>query len=163
MSGIKGNTRTTVGLSGTSNRTINGTCTDNAGNSVSGSHTYRYSTCARGENTCRYGCDTCSNCVGGWVSYTDSVWVPCKGATVEQCPSKMTPANCKLNDGWYSKFAGPGLPWCCRTAYDSCASGGYYTPVRKSYWDDCKTVNYYSCRCSNCYYGHNTCEAGFVF
>ena len=164
LSGIKGNTKTNVGLSGTSNRTVNGTCTDNAGNSVSGSHTYRYSTCARGENTCRYGCDTCYKCVGGWVSYTDKVWVPCRGATVEQCPIKTTPASCRLNDGYYSKRdpAG-GYPFCCRSAWDSCASGGYYNYVSKSYWDDCKTRNYYSCNCSNCYYGHNTCEAGFVF
>lgn len=164
---ISGASSYTSSLSGSSNYTLNGKCTNGAGLTSTGSHTYRYSSCAAGENTCRYGCDTCSECRGGYVS----VWsncarygYQCVGCTQETCPFKTNPATCKMMDGYYSKPSSSGYPWCCRQAYNSCCStkryciGGYV-----SKWSNCATTVTVSCRCSSCYTGHNTCQAGFLY
>ena len=58
ISGVVGTKSWTVGLSGSSNKTVNASCTDYAGNVTSSSHTYKYSSCKYTVNTCQGGYDS---------------------------------------------------------------------------------------------------------
>ena len=162
-SGVVGTKSWTVGLSGTSNKTVNASCTDYAGNVRNSSHTYTYSTCASGHNTCKYGCDTCAQCVGGyeWKScaYRKDV---CVGCTKDKCIVVGNAATCNEVHGGYLNGVVQGGVNCCFPQYNNCC----YTKsqcVSGNVWNSCKSYSYYNCRCSNCKTGENTCRAGFKY
>ena len=153
-SGIEGNTTFTQALSGTSNVDVSFTCTNAAGLSTTETHTYTYSTCATGENTCKYGCDSCydscatgssSECVGGYERGSCANW-GCEVCTAD--------GNCSVTS------SACGYCPSGRSCYSYCTS---YNQV----WNDCKTTHntceggYYSCNCSSCKTGSNTCEGGW--
>lgn len=162
-SGVVGTKSWTVGLSGSSNKTVNATCTDYAGNVRSSSHTYKYSSCASGKNTCKYGCDTCSKCVGGnvWSSCASYSYI-CQGCNSQKCITTNAPTCNEIHNGTITGSAGAAGVYCCWPVYDSCCTtkrvckGGYV-------WNSCASKKYYDCRCSNCKTGHNTCKAGFKY
>ena len=72
----------TQDLSGTADVTVSKNCTDSLGNTAIGTHVYKYSNCARGENTCQRICNVCSgywvdtlNCPGyGYCNYAYHVY-----------------------------------------------------------------------------------------
>lgn len=162
-SGVVGTKSWTVGLSGTSNRNVNASCTDYAGNTVNSSHTYKYSSCASGENTCKYGCETCRSCVGGNVWSNCAYTVPiCHGCNTTSCITTNAPTCLGIHGGTITGSAGAAGVYCCFPRYDDCCTttnqckGGYV-------WSSCASYKYYDCKCSSCKTGHNTCKAGFKY
>ena len=102
---LTGTTSGSRSLTGTSNITYTVTCTDEAGNSTTSSHTYKYSSCASGSNTCSPG-----YVYGQWGSYGGCTLPP------SQAFSDNT-TECRL--------CGEDL-YQCRTrtqSYSNCASG----------------------------------------
>ena len=119
--------------------TLSFTCTDNAGNSTKKSYTLTYNSCACGENTCKYGCDTC-----GGGAYT-SVYTVSKTCSKEVCEGgHITSDSCLDFEYWNDGE-------CCSILEKDCS----YTKSKTCYYPT------YSCNCSNCYYGHNTCQYGY--
>ena len=177
-SGISGSTRVSVGLTGSSNYTLSRSCKDNAGNVTNGSHTYRYSSCARGENTCAYGCDSCYNsCLTGSPNVCQGGYV--NGSSYSCCKSYITRYLWRYINPYGTGTCWGGPTICCAadtggtfkcyrtgaTREDCSSWGTCYNRV----WSNCAyTINtcrggYYNCNCSSCHTGHNTCEAGWWF
>ena len=155
LSGIATSSKqTTQTLSGTADKTIQGSCTDQAGNSATDSHTYKYNSCKTGSNTCTGGyvetnCSSCyygspSECQGGYVQGSCKKWVnrPCGSGACD------TPNVCYSNTG-------DGKSYCA-------ACSGYY-----QVWDDCVSVTPDTCsygcdsEYDSCATGSNTCQGGF--
>lgn len=121
-------------LSGTSNITYSVTCSDKAGNSKTESHTYTYSSCATGANTC----------VGGYLNACDAhnYTISCVS------PSKTKSGDCGCSTVNVCDIIAIGV------GRDFCSDGGYNYNIgsytKYSNWSDCKT-------------GSNTCQAGFKY
>ena len=150
---LSGTTSGNHALSGTSNYTYSVTCTDEAGNSKTDSHTYTYGVIS-GSNTCSYGCDTCGgepydcNCVDNYT-----------------CPN---PGDYKRGDKCYS-HAGTYTSGCPSwAAFCNTQNYGYVAYVFSSNATNhpsCSTchTDTYSCRCNDCYYGSDTRVWGFKY
>ena len=177
-SGISGSTRVSVGLTGSSNYTLSRSCKDNAGNVTNGSHTYRYSSCARGENTCAYGCDSCYNsCLTGSPSVCQGGYV--NGSAYSCCKSSITQYLWRYINRYDTGTCWGGPTICCAAdtggTFKCYRTGGtrekctVWGTCYNRVWSNCAyTINtcrggYYNCNCSSCHTGHNTCEAGWWF
>ena len=184
-SGINGSTRYTKRLTGTRDYTVTQTCTNNAGVSTTNSHTYDYSNCARGENTCEYGCDeyyddckyghnTCEygcgteydscatgsdSCQGGYDQVCNDVCI--KSVPRYHCCSGLDGSNCFYTTTNYPNgYCGPAGTQCVQ--YGSSCTNGNYNPCQSGS-NTCQggyVTDYGSC--SSCYYGENTCRGGYV-
>ena len=116
-SNLTGATSGTRSLTGTSNYTYTVTCTDKAGNSTTDSHVYIYSSCARGEDTCKggYKCHSGQNyadCSTG-CSYT-AASCSAAGGSFSQSPASLNSTGCCTICG---------SAYCHSSYYDSCATG----------------------------------------
>lgn len=189
ISGINGATSMTQSLTGTRNYTVTKTCTNNAGLSVTSSHTYTYSNCARGHNTCRYGCDeyydSCkygsNTCSYGCDTTYDSCATgsnTCQGGYTQNCTTQPV-----CTGGYttiYCCYAHVGSTSCSETTTPCVMGGGIsrYECKKYTYQEVCTTGDYDSCisgsntcqggnvtdygSCDSCYYGSNTCQGGYV-
>jgi len=126
------NSGTTWALENGADRAKSYTASDGAGNTKEVSHTYRYSSCRTGADTCSYGCDSCyDNCLSSYQTCSSS------------CGS--APSGCDGCDQFCETDCS-GTPVSCgsSTSCTTHCSGGYY-----------------DCHCDNCYTGENTCAGGF--
>lgn len=186
-SGINGKTNYNQRLTGTRDYTVNQTCTNNAGISATDSHTYDYSSCARGENTCRPGCDeyyddckygddTCEYGCGKKYDSCASGSDTCSGGYDQNCTQEKV---CVSATQHYCCFAhvgsqncvdstspcvigGPSYSLCNKYEINTSCTTGSYNPCQSGS-DTCQGgyVTDYS-SCSDCYTGENTCRGGFV-
>ena len=176
-SGINGKTNYTQRLTGTRDYTVNQTCTNNAGVSTTRSHTYDYSNCARGENTCEYGCDeyyddckyghnTCEYGCGKEYDSCATGSNTCVGGSSQNCTT----------DRVCTKYT---IIYCCYGHIGSTSCSTTTSPP--SGWNTPGSVNYGMChqsgtRCDRyenqqsctsggydpCQSGSNTCQGGYV-
>lgn len=180
-------TGTSYSLTGTSNVTKTYTCIDNAGNKTTDSHTFIYNSCLTGSNTCVYGCDTCTGTTPHTscttynttcATYGCYLYKTCQtsacGSTLRRVWPTATSCNAYCTDS--------GGSYCSVNrcySYNTCQSsacGSYYTTgsvcIGKSSascvsWNtaqSCTTTystSYYSCNCSSCKTGSNTCVGGY--
>ena len=155
-SGIEGNTTFTQALSGTSNVDVSFTCTNAAGLSTTETYTYTYSTCATGENTCKYGCDSCyDSCYT-----TEQVANGCNSCTCYDYVPYYTCTQYCNNCGGHACGLGSSCVG-CRTDYKkNYYSCSYCNICGTNYTTQC-VGSYYSCNCSSCKTGSNTCKAGW--
>ena len=118
-SNIVGTSTGTKTLSGTSNITYTATCTDGAGNSKTDSHTYVYSSCLYGTNTCKSG-----YIYGRWSS--ESIVCNCSPNATTQCSayvgSDCAAAGC-INNRCYGKQTRTATYSSCATGSNTCVGG----------------------------------------
>ena len=173
----------TQSLTGTSNVTVNYTCTDKAGNTNNASKVYKYNSCKSTKNTCKYGCDpydscytgspsvcvggyydcNCSSCytgssrecVGGNESYNCS---NCKTGSSRECVGGYVNGSCKEYNK-VSKWCGGMGRTSCRNTTGCRWSGGGNAHCTGYYKVDgsCKTYNRVYSRCATT---RNTCKYG---
>lgn len=154
LSGMANSSKqTTQTLSGTADKTIQGSCTDQAGNKATSSHTYKYNPCKTGFNTCQDGNvkTNCSDCYYGSPS-------ECQGGYVQGGCSRYKQAKCSSSS-------------CVGACYDNGVVDNYYcaTNICTQYeqvWDNCATTKNtcsYGCdsEYDSCKTGSNTCQCGF--
>ena len=175
-SGIIGEERQTETLTGRNNVTVTRTCKNNAGLETTASHTYKYTSCKTGSNTCRYGCDSvydsCATgspnaCVGGYDEITTTTYV--NETTCNTCTYNTTCRNrewvsCPCNSPGQVSTGGSGHSncWCegrnCiiynTTTAANCSKCGSTTKTvpkttTKKSWNNCKTTK-------------NTCQGDYV-
>ncbi len=121
---LSGTTSGNHALSGTSNYTYSVTCTDEAGNSKTDSHTYTYGVIS-GSNTCRYGCiSECNNyqysgkCVKNNITFSGK----CLCTTYGDCElSGIAAGNAKCPTSGYSLSTNATGTTCLK--YSNCATG----------------------------------------
>lgn len=134
MSGVSGSRNWSTSLGGNANKTVSATCRDNAGNSRTSSHTYKYSSCKYTENTCQGGYDKV------WDNCATKEWVGC----MEQDCYVTSSTNCIANGGTNMGPAGTGIN-CCKSSWNShCKQecrGGY-----KDKYNSCKYGSPNECR-----------------
>ena len=173
----------TQSLTGTSNVTVNYTCTDKAGNTNNASKVYKYNSCKSTKNTCKYGCDpydscytgspsvcvggyydcncsscytgSSSECVGGYESYNCS---NCKTGSSRECVGGYVNGSCKEYNKVSKWCGGKGRSSCKSTSGCNWTGGGNahctgYYKVNGS----CKTYNRVYSRCATT---KNTCKYG---
>lgn len=161
ISGMKSSPTPTINLT---NKSAHGaktdftvSCTNNAGVTVTQTHTYTYSICKGGSNTCQYGCDsvwnnchsttwsncayTVNTCTGGNVCQGGNVWNSCISTQCNTCSS------CYRT-----------VPNCWSTSNRTC------TIVHGGTWSNgtcClgSTKQYYSC--TNCSVCGSSCVGGY--
>ncbi len=173
----------TQSLTGTSNVTVNYTCTDKAGNTNNASKVYKYNSCKSTKNTCKYGCDpydscytgspsvcvggyydcNCSSCytgssrecVGGNESYNCS---NCKTGSSRECVGGYVNGSCREYNQ-VSKWCGGMGRTSCRNTTGCRWSGGGNAHCTGYYKVDgsCKTYNRVYSRCATT---RNTCKYG---
>ena len=183
LSGLATAAQKKQNLTGNRNITVSFSCTDNAGNITSSSHTYRYNSCKYTKNTCSYGCDSCYNsckytkntcqskttcdncgrgspseCVPGYVSSTCTESRLCHGKSRSSCNST---SGCRWHGG-STAHGDCGGRYTYRypcSKYSSCATRKN-TCERVCTTDPCATGSpntcvggYENCNCSSCYYG----------
>ena len=183
MSGLATTAQKKQDLTGTRNVTVSFSCTDNAGNTIDSSHTYRYNSCKYTKNTCSYGCDSCYNsclttkntckskttcddcgkgspvtCVPGNVTTTCSESRLCTGKSRSSCNNT---SGCTWHGGSTAHGDCGGrytYTYSC-TKYSYCASTKN-TCEKVCTTDSCATGSprtcvggYEDCNCSSCYYG----------
>ena len=144
------------------NKSITATCIDTAGNKATKTFNYNvqtysqstacgYNTCLTGSNTCSYGCGSCYDSCAS--TGTSSYCKTCTCWSSAACPSNYT-------------YCGSYGPSCCNAGLQymnpgyndySCTSCGHCGTGYSSYC----IGGYYSCGCSSCYYGSNTCQGGY--
>ena len=158
LSGVSGSASGSRGLSGTSNITYTRTCTDNAGNSSSSSHTYTYNSCKSKKCVGGQYCSDCytgsaTTCVGGYVNTS------CKRYNISR-------RKCPVSVG--GNITTPSV---CDSACYSSGGDNYICDVKGScaeynkYYDKCKTTK------NTCTYGCDPwddcytqeCVGGFDF
>ena len=168
-----------IGLVSGANRKVDVTCTNDAGLSTSASHTYTYSGCAAGENTCQYGCDSCWDpCLSSYDQChygcdTESYWD--SGLNCYNHPyscsttctgSRWVDKTCnRWTNGGSGACYGASMRACGITCCTSC-TGGHY----ESYSYSCSGTCYsYYCdggtntrevNCSSCKYTTRECQGG---
>lgn len=154
--GIVGDASKTQNLSGTSNVNVTFTCTNGAGLSTTETKTYKYNSCATGENTCSYGCGSCYDSCAS----TETVSNGCKTCTCYDYVPVYTCNTYNYNSGSTNAC---GIAHCvsCSTSYNK----KYYTCSYCNICGENTTTQcvggYVSCNCSSCYNGHNTCKGGW--
>ena len=142
ISGVATTKNWNVSLSGTSNKTVNASCTDYAGNTRSTSHTYKYSSCKYTVNTCQGGYDSvwsenagcgykCSN------PHTESVY-RCIGESMNYATCMDISGGAGIYDNgkccaWYTETVNNYDKYCC--------TGGYVNQ-----WNSCKYGSPNECR-----------------
>ena len=156
-SGIDGVSSKNQTLTGTSNIDVTFTCTNKAGLKTTETKTYKYSTCATGENTCSYGCGSCYDSCAS----TTTVSSGCKTCTCYDYVPVYTCNSYNYNSGSTNAC---GIANCvrCSTSYNkkyySCS---YCNICGENTTTQC-VGGYVSCNCSSCYNGHNTCKVGWT-
>lgn len=155
-SGIVGEATKTQNLTGTSNVDVTFTCTNGVGKKTTETKTYLYNTCATGENTCVYGCDSCYDSCASTQTVSDG----CNTCTCYDYEPVYTCNSYNYNSGSTNAC---GIPNCvsCSTDYKK----KYY---QCSYCNVCgeKTKTecvggYVSCNCKQCHSGSDTCDWGW--
>lgn len=155
-SGIVGEATKTQNLTGTSNVDVTFTCTNGVCKKTTETKTYLYNTCATGENTCVYGCDSCYDSCASTQTVSDG----CNTCTCYDYEPVYTCNSYNYNSGSTNAC---GIPNCvsCSTDYKK----KYY---QCSYCNVCgeKTKTecvggYVSCNCKQCHSGSDTCDWGW--
>ena len=173
--GIVGDASKTQNLSGTSNVNVTFTCTNGAGLTTTETKTYKYSTCALGENTCQGKNYNCDNCYYG-ENTCKSKYI----CTKYSCPSgySASGSSCKKTvNSYLSSYTNSSeCSKLCSREYGSntycsgaaCYGRTTYTASKEcsaGYTDDCYSGSNtcsYGCDYDSCYYGHNTCKKGWI-
>lgn len=173
--GIVGDASKTQNLSGTSNVNVTFTCTNGAGLTTTETKTYKYSTCALGENTCQGKNYNCDNCYYG-ENTCKSKYI----CTKYSCPSgySASGSSCKKTvNSYLSSYTNSSeCSKLCSREYGSntycsgaaCYGRTTYTASKvcsAGYTDDCYSGSNtcsYGCDYDSCYYGHNTCKKGWI-
>ena len=173
--GIVGDASKTQNLSGTSNINVTFTCTNGADLTTTETKTYKYSTCALGENTCQGKNYNCDNCYYG-ENTCKSKYI----CTKYSCPSgySASGSSCKKTvtvvAGSYSSAS--ACSSLCSREYgtgsycsgSTCYNKSTYTASKEcsaGYTDSCYSGSNtcsYGCDYDSCYYGHNTCKKGWI-
>ena len=142
------------------------TCTNNTGLTSSETHNFKYSVCATGQNTCKYGCSTC-----GGEAYS---------CNCSDCYTKSNTCKPGYVYGPWSNYDACAVG---RDAYDTdvnqcieCYNGVYKCRHRTKSYSNCATGSIscvkgcdtchkptYSCNCSDCYTGKDTCNKGYIW
>ena len=153
----------TQSLTGTSNVTVNYTCTDKAGNTNNASKVYKYNSCKSTKNTCKYGCDPYDSCYTGSPSvcvggYYDCNCSSCYTGSSSECVGGYVNGSCKEYNKVSKWCGGKGRSSCKSTSGCNWTGGGNahctgYYKVNGS----CKTYNRVYSRCATT---RNTCKYG---
>ena len=173
--GIVGDASKTQNLSGTSNVNVTFTCTNGAGLTTTETKTYKYSTCALGENTCQGKNYNCDNCYYG-ENTCKSKYI----CTKYSCPSgySASGSSCKKTvNSYLSSYTNSSeCSKLCSREYGSntycsgaaCYGRTTYTASKEcsaGYTDSCYSGSNtcsYGCDYDSCYTGHNTCKVGWT-
>ena len=131
----------TQSLTGTSNVTVNYTCTDKAGNTNNASKVYKYNSCKSTKNTCKYGCDPYDNCYTGSPSVCVGGYYDCN------CSSCYTGSSRECVGGYESYNCSN-----CKTGSSRECVGGYVN-------GSCKEYNYTSGSCVSSFHSKSSCKS----
>ena len=156
-SGIVGEATKTQNLTGTSNVDVTFTCTNGVGKKTTETKTYLYNTCATGENTCVYGCDSCYDSCASTQTVSDG----CNTCTCYDYEPVYTCTGFCNNCGGHACGLGSSCINCktdYKKKYYQCS---YCNVCGENTTTQC-VGGYVSCNCSSCYNGHNTCKAGWI-
>ena len=130
----------TQSLTGTSNVTVNYTCTDKAGNTNNASKVYKYNSCKSTKNTCKYGCDPYDSCYTGSPSVCVGGYYDCN------CSSCYTGSSRECVGGYESYNCSN-----CKTGSSRECVGGYVN-------GSCKEYNYTSGSCVSSFHSKSSCK-----
>lgn len=155
-SGIVGEATKTQNLTGTSNVDVTFTCTNGVGKKTTETKTYLYNTCATGENTCVYGCDSCYDSCASTQTVSDG----CNTCTCYDYEPVYTCTQYCDNCGGNACGLGSSCVNCStdyKKKYYQCS---YCNVCGEKTKTEC-VGGYVSCNCKQCHSGSDTCDWGW--
>lgn len=155
-SGIVGEATKTKNLTGTSNVDVTFTCTNGVGKKTTETKTYLYNTCATGENTCVYGCDSCYDSCASTQTVSDG----CNTCTCYDYEPVYTCTQYCDNCGGNACGLGSSCVNCStdyKKKYYQCS---YCNVCGEKTRTEC-VGGYVSCNCKQCHSGSDTCDWGW--
>ena len=155
-SGIVGEATKTQNLTGTSNVDVTFTCTNGVGKKTTETKTYLYNTCATGENTCVYGCDSCYDSCASTQTVSDG----CNTCTCYDYEPVYTCTQYCDNCGGNACGLGSSCVNCStdyKKKYYQCS---YCNVCGEKTRTEC-VGGYVSCNCKQCHSGSDTCDWGW--